>query len=813
MLQDLRYALHVIAKDRWYSAVAIGALSLGIGLNATVFTLVNAVLIRGLPYKDSAQLYLMTDLRPDGRHEGASVPDLRDWQSQAKAFSAVAAWDNNQVNVSDDRAAPESVQQATVTANAFPMLDVAPALGRNFASSDEHAGAEAVAIIGRALWKRRYAEDPAILGKTLRIDGKPATIIGVMPEGMAFPTNTEIWTPLVPTVKQQARSERFLQMFGRLRPDASRAQAQTELNAIAQRLAVAFPDSNKDLTRVELETFNERFNGGRIRAVFLSMMGAVGFVLLIACANVANLQLTRSVRRTREVAVRIALGATRWRVVRQLLVESVLLGVLGGALGLGLAIVGVRLFDAAVANVGKPYWIRFTMDYTVFVYLAVICVMTGIVFGLAPALQVTRTNVNDVLKEGGRGNAGSRRARWLTTTMVVLELALTLVLLVGAGLMVRSFMKLYTLDLGIDTRNLVVMRIALPSAKYGTPELRRAFSDRLMPRLAAIPGVEQAALTTSVPPFGAWIHGVDVDGRPPRKPGEHAVNSAIVTISPGFFATAGVPLHRGRPFAESDGLPGSETAIVSEGFAATFFPGEDPIGRRVRLTSDDARPGQPAPTPPVWRTIVGITADVHHTNPQQTNAPTAVIYVPHRQDAPAFTSILVRSHLDAGSVMNAARREVAALDPDQPVFTAQTLDDLMRQATWPYRVFGSLFAIFAVIALVMSAVGLYAVMAYSVTQRTAEIGVRMALGAGQRQVSWLILRRGLLQTAIGLAIGIGGAYLLSGALRSVLVEITPTDPVTFVSITVLLTIVAVLACVLPAWRASVIDPLVALRTE
>jgi putative ABC transport system permease protein len=473
----------------------------------------------------------------------------------------------------------------------------------------------------------------------------------------------------------------------------------------------------------------------------------------------------------------------------------------------------VRLFDAAVANIGKPYWIKFTMDYTVFGYLAAICVLTGIVFGLSPALQVTRTNVNDVLKEGGRGNAGSRRARWLTTTMVVLELALTLVLLIGAGLMVRSFMKLYTLDTGIDAHNLVAMRIGLPSTKYKTPELRRAFSDRLMQRLAAIPGVEQAALTTSVPPFGAWIHGVDVDGRPPRKAGERAPDAAIVTITPGFFATAAVPLHRGRAFTEADGLPGSETAVVSEGFAATLFPGEDPIGRRVRLTPDESRPGQPAPAPAVWRTIVGVTADVRHANPQQTVAPTAVLYVPHRQDAPAFTSILIRSRLDTGSVMNAVRREVAALDPDQPVLAARTLDDLMRQMTWPYRVFGTLFLIFAGIALVMSAVGLYAVMAYSVTQRTAEIGVRMALGAGRRQVSWLILRRGLVQTAVGLAIGIAGASLLSGALKSVLVQITPTDPVTFTSITVLLAVVAVLACVLPARRASAIDPLVALRTD
>jgi predicted permease len=631
-----------------------------------------------------------------------------------------------------------------------------------------------------------------------------------MADGMAFPTNTELWMPLVPAAGQQARSERFLQTFGRLGPGVSRARAQTEMNGIAARLASAFPDTNKEFTGIRLQTFNERFNGDRIRVVFLSMMGAVGFVLVIACANVANLQLTRSVRRTREVAVRIALGATRWRVVRQLLVESVLLGALGGVLGLALAAIGVRLFDTAVADIGKPYWIKFTMDYTVFAFLAAVCVLTGVLFGLAPALQVTRTNVNEVLKEGGRGNAGSRRARGLTTTMVVVELALTLVLLVGAGLMVRSFLNLYTLDLGMDTKNLVMMRMVLPVPKYATPELRQAFYERLMQRISAMPGVESAALTTSVPPFGAWFRGIDVEGRAPRKPDERAPEAAVVTITPGFFATAGVQVRRGRAFTASDGMPGSETAIINESFAAKLLPGENPIGRRLRLTPDPPRAGQPALAPPTWRTIVGVSPDIRHANPQSGEV-SPVLYVPHRQESPANTAMLIRSHMDPGSVMSGARREIAVIDPDQPVFTAQTLEQLLTQMSWPYRVFGSLFAIFAVIALVMSAVGLYAVMAYSVTHRTPEIGVRMALGAGARQVSWLILRRGLAQTLAGLALGLGGAFALSRVMGALLVQVTPTDPVTFVSITVILAVVAVSACAIPARRASSVDPLVALR--
>jgi predicted permease len=829
MLRDLRFALHLIAKERWYSAVAILALALGIGVNATVFTLVNAILIRGLPYKDSAQLYMLASERQDANRNSVSVADLQDWRSQSKSFSGFAGFNNSDVNVSDDRSAPQNVRRASLTSNVFPLLAVQPLIGRNFTPDDERTGSESVVIIGHALWKSRYAEERSILGRTLRLDGKPATIIGVMPDGMQFPSNTDLWTPVVPTAEQQKRDARFLQVFGRMRPGASRAQAQTELNGVAARLAAAYPDTNKEFPTVRVETFNERFNGGNIRTVMLSMMGAVGFVLLIACANVANLQLSRSVHRSREVAVRIALGATRWRVVRQLLVESVVLGTMGGVLGLGLAVVGVRLFDNAVAGSGKPYWIQFTMDYTVFGFLAAICVLTGVLFGLAPALQVTKTNVNEVLKEGGRGNAGGRRARWLTGTMVVLELALTLVLLVGAGLMVRSFLKLYTIDIGIRTDNLLSMRLQLPNSKYppppapGTPaaaaltapagpDPRIVFYDRLLPRLEAIAGVEAVSVTTSVPPFGGGRRGVEIEGRPARKPEEKAPEVGAVTISPRFFDTVGVQLRRGRIFDGTDGTPGRESVIINEKLAAQLFANEDPIGRRIRFVQGQAGAGQPPPPVPVWRTIIGISPTIRHSSPQDAEPP-AVMYTTHRQNPPSGSTILVRSRLDAGAVMNAVRAEVAAVDPDQPIFTAQTMNQLLEQQMWPYRVFGSLFAIFAIIALVMSAVGLYAVMAYSVTQRTTEIGVRMALGAEGRQVSWLILKRGLWQMGLGLALGLGGAFGLSRVLRTLLVQVTPTDPVTFGTITTILAVVTVAACLIPARRATRVDPLVALRAE
>jgi putative ABC transport system permease protein len=811
MLKDLRFALHLIVKDRWYSAVAIIALALGIGVNATVFTLVNAVLLRGLPYKDSAKLYMLSSQRLQGGRSGVSPHDLADWREQAKSFTGLAAFAGTGGNISDDRAAPQSVRAMRLSPNVFSLLGQQPLFGRDFAPGDDAPGAERVVLLGYSVWKNRYGDDRSIIGKTLRIDGKPATIIGVMPEGMMFPSSAEMWIPLV-TTPEDKRSSRYLQVFGRLRDDASRTQAQTELDGIAGRLATAYPDTNKDYAKVSVETFSERFNGGQIRTVMLAMMGAVSFVLLIACANVANLLLSRSVHRSREIAVRIALGATRWRVVRQLLIESICLGVLGGAIGLGLAMIGVRLFDRAVEGSGKPYWVIFTFDATVFSFLAAICVLTGVIFGLAPALQVTKTNVNDVLKEGGRGNAGGVRARWLTGTMVVLELALTLVLLVGAGLMIRSFMKLYTLDLGIKTENLLSIGLGLSNTKYPNAEARRTFYDSFGPRLTSIPGVQSVAFTTSVPPFGSGSRQYELEGAPVRGAEQEAPRVSIVTISPAFFETVGVQLRRGRAFNDNDGNAGAESVIINERFAAEIFKNEDPIGRRLRFVQSPAPAGQPAPPTPVWRTIVGISPTIRHANSQDAQ-PTNVVYVPARQEPPGFSNILVRTALPPGSVMSAVREQMRSVDPDQPVQNVQTMGQLLDRQMWPYRVFGSLFATFATIALVMSAVGLYAVMAYSVTQRRTEIGVRMALGASSGDVRWLILRRGLWQMGLGLVLGLAGAFGLSRVLRTLLVQVTPTDPLTFGVITVLLTGVAIAACLIPARRASRVDPLVALRAE
>jgi putative ABC transport system permease protein len=812
MLQDLRFALRLLVKERWFSAVAIVALSLGIGLNATVFTLVNAVLIRGLPFKDSQNLYMLGWQHKRGGRNNVSYPEFKEWREQSKLFTGLAGWTNLSMTISDDRGLPEQGRASYLTANAFSVVGQPLLLGRDFGPQDEKRGTDRAVIIGYRIWRNRYAGDPGIVGKLTRVNGEPAVIVGVMPEGMMFPQNTEIWAVFIPTEQQERRTSRGLNVFGRVRSGTSRREATAELNTLAGRMKAESPKDYEDLTGASIETFNERFNGGPIRAVFLAMMGAVAFVLLIACANVANLLLARSASRAREVAVRLALGATRWRVVRQLLVEAVLLGSIGGILGLGIAIFGVRAFDAAVTDSGKPYWIQFTIDYTVVGFLAGICVLTGVLFGLAPALHVSRTNVHGVLKEGGRGNAGGGRVRWLTGTMVVVEVALTLVLLVGAGLMIRSFLNLYRIDIGMRMERLMAMNLQLGGDKYQKPEARRAFYEQLQPRLAAVAGVEHVALTTSVPPFGIGRRPVEFDGRPVPKI-DDAPNVGTVTITPGFFDVVGLSITRGRGFTEADGGTGAEYLVINEQMAAEHFKGEDPVGKRIKFMVYPPSPGQPAPPPAVWRTIIGVVRTVRHTGLQDDGS-LSVAYVPVRQDPPGFTTVMIRSAVSPETIMTAVRKEVQAIDPDQPVFNLRTMEHALQQQMWPYRVFGTLFTIFAFIGLLLSAVGLYAVMAYAVTQRTQEIGVRVALGAQGNQVTWMVLKRGLVQLALGLVFGLAGGFFAGRALPSrILVQTTATDPWTFVAITVLLSLVAITACVVPARRAMRVDPLVALRAE
>ena len=815
--EDVRFAGRLLVKDKWFTLVAAIALALGIGVNATVFTFVNAVLIRGLPIPESDRAMAVQSFdRVRNRTLGVSFLDFRDFRDSSRTFEMLGAFNGALANVSDEGQPPERFNGSHMSAISFQIVGQQPVLGRGFTADDDRPGTPAVVIIGHGMWMNRYGSNPSVIGRTIRINDIPTTVIGVMPENFKFPFNTDLWLPLgmLPGLEDAKRNARPLQVFGRLAPGVSREQAQSELINISKKLEAENPETNKDI-QARVLTFNESQNGGPIRAVFLSLMGAVAFVLLIACANVANLLLSRSTNRGREISVRISLGASRWRVVRQLLIESVMLAVISGLAGLGVAAIGIRLFDRATQDVGRPYWIQFTMDGSVLSFFALICLGTGIIFGLAPALHISKTDVNEVLKEGGRtGSAGVRARRW-TGALMVAELALTLVLLAGAGFMIRNFLNMYSLDLGIDTSKLLTMNLALPERKYPALEQRLAFYERLEERLKSNPRIENVAVTSNIPLQGGFLRRLEVDGKPLDQ-GQQAPNVTMLTIDPRYFETIGLPVQRGRNLTDEDGMAGRESAIINQRFAALHFPNEDPIGRRITLKIDlqgGAPPTGGIPTS-LTATIVGIVPNVRQRDFQLPD-PDPIAYLPFRTDPRGFMSLIVRSQGDPTLMTPILREEVRAIDADLPLFGIRTLDENLAQARWPFRIFGSMFAIFAFIALTLSAVGLYAVTAYAVSQRTQEIGIRMALGAQGNQVSWLFLRRSFVQLAIGLTLGVAGAFGVGQLFSStnLLIQTSSRDPITIGGIAMLLAVVAIAASVLPAKRATKLDPLHALRRD
>src|ERR1051326_497925 len=519
LFQDARFGLRMLAKNPAFSSVIIVVLALGIGANTTVFTLANAVLFKGLPFAHPEEIMALgsSDI-PKGRPRiGVSYPDYRDWRTQSKSFKDLGAFEGAPLNISDESALAERFTGGRTPATGFRWTAQTPLPGRDFLPADENPGAPAVCIIGWGVWKSRYGGDPAIIGRTVRLNEVPTVIVGVMPEGMKFPLGQDLWVPLVPSANYQKRDSRSLLVFGRLANGVTLAAARADMDTIAVRLDKEYAKTNHGI-RARVTPYNDEFNGGQIRTLFFILLGAVGFVLLIACANVANLLLSRSLARSREVSIRPALGASPWRLVRQLLVESVLLSIMGGLVGLALAFWGVRMFDLAVANVGKPYWIKFTMDYTVFAYFAAVSVATGLLFGLAPALHASKIDINETLKESGRGASGGSRMRLLSAALVVGELALAVVLLSGAGLMIRSFLKMYSLDLGVRKDNLLVLRYTLAEAKYPTSEAKFRFHDRLLTELQATPGVESVAMALSLPLQGSNSWKYEIEGEPPQEP-------------------------------------------------------------------------------------------------------------------------------------------------------------------------------------------------------------------------------------------------------------------------------------------------------
>ena len=806
-VQDLRLATRLLTKDRWFTLAVVLVLMLAISVNTTVFALVDGALIRGLPFEHADRIVSLgtRNIRNPIVHgplgyQALSYREYEDWRHSATAFVDIAGYADATMNLSDDTRSPERFRGAYVSVNAFGLLGRQPVVGRNFQDEDDRPGAPPVVMLGYRVWAARYDGERAIIGQTVRVNGTPAVVIGVMPARFGFPLTAEVWQPLAQMAELRDRSPdtRVVNGLGRLTDGTTIARAQSELDVIADRLERQFPETNSGI-RSTVWPYGDRYIAPQVTLIIAALMGAVVFVLLIACANIANLLLARAAQRSHEISIRMSLGATRWRIVRQLLSESVVLAAVGGVAGYAGSIAGVTQLWNVLEASNPPYWLQLTIDGRTFVFLTALCLGAAVLFGLAPALHASRANANDSLKEAPRTGTGGVRVRRWTNALMIAEIALTLVLLAAAGFMMRSFLRSYSARHDLDTSQLLTMRVELPLLKYRTAEQRIAFVQAFEERLARLNGVADGTIASSVPFAPTPRRELVVDGRSIAN-GDRPPRVSTITIGSRFFQTLDLHLIRGRAFTSLDGTAGHETAIVNQQFAAAFFPNEDPIGHRIRLTSQNAR-GRTTP----WIAIAGVSPTIHR---DVTTDAEPVVYLPYREQPDPLMAVLVRTASEATAIVPLLRDEVRALDSDLPLFDIKTLDERLAFERWPQRVFGTMFTIFACIGMVMAAIGLYAVTAYSVGQRTQEIGVRMALGAAAPQVWWLVLRRVMLQLAIGVAVGLPGAFIVGR-----LPWMDSPDPFILIFVVLALWIVAAVASFLPARRATQLDPLSALRCQ
>lgn len=802
MVHDLRFALRTILAHRWFSLAIVATLALGIGLNTMIFTLVYAVLFKPVPVTGGSRLVAVNE-RNIARGEGGmpvSYPDFLDYRSQTTSFDGLEAALGEGAVLSEVGNPPRSYNMNRVSVGMLEMLHTRPILGREFLPSDEKPGAEPVILLGYGVWKERYAGSRDVISHVVRVNGNPATIIGVLPDGFKFPSGVEVWMPLIPTPDLEKRSNRSLSLFGFLKRGTSIQRASVDLSAIAQRLALAYPEADKNIG-AQVQTFQERYNGGPIRIVFICLLAAVGFVLLIVCANVANMMLSRALARGREMSIRVAIGASRWRIIRSLLVESLVLSVTGGVLGLGLAAMGIHWFDLNTQNVGKPTWILFQMDYTVYGYFALLCVLTGLISGLAPALRASRVDLNSALKEGSR-SAGTRRGGILSSVLVVFQFALTLILLTGAGIFVRAFLAAQQINSWLPSNHLLTAGVYLPHERYADNDSHVRFFDQLLPKLRSIPGVTQATLTSSLPGMGTGSRHVETEGGPTVDPAK-LPSAGVLAQSPGAFSTIDLAILRGRDFSDTDGKSGTKCVIVTREFASRFWPNQEPIGKRLRFYNDD-KPGD-------WLTVIGVSADMVQQTNRDVRDP--LVFVPYRQEGYGGMALMLRTNGNPSSLSSSMRGAVQNIDQDLPVNDVNTLAEVIYHNQWYLRLFGTLFFAFAMIALLIASVGIYAVIAQATTNRTQEIGVRMALGANSHNILNLVLARGMKQLLAGFLIGLAAAYPAARVMTRIPLHVSASDPALFVTISALLIGVGLLACYLPARRAAALDPVKAIRYE
>ncbi len=815
--QDLRFATRLLAREPRFTLAVVVALALGIGANTTAFTLLNGAILRPIPLAQPDRLVQIRTVDARKRPLGVSFADVHDWRESTRSLSHVVVSLDFAMNVSDDQQPAMRYLGSFISPEVFDMVGRQPLLGRTYTPAEDRFDAARVAVIAYTVWQSRFGGDPSVVGRTIRVNDQPTTIIGVMPDRFHFPMATEIWMPSAfgmgqPATILQRRGNRNVttMAFARLADGVSRTQAQSDINGTAARLARDFPATNTGIS-LALDPLEDLYRGGMKRMLLLTM-GAVVIVLLIACVNVANLLLSRSVHRSREIGIRASLGATRWRVVRQLLVESLLLAFAAGAVGLALASVAVSVLARTLTESGDgppPFWADYSMDFRVYAFLAVLCVITSLLFGLPPALHVSKTNVNEVLKDGGRGATGGVRARRWTAALVTGELALTLVLLTGAALFFRGFLAIYQRSAVLDTSNMVTMRLALGAQRYREADQIKLFYRTLDERLASSRAFSAVTVASDVPMMTLTnsVRQLAIDGRSPT-PDETPTTVSNVYIGPRYFSTLRLKLLSGREFDDRDGAAGQETAIVNQRFASMFFPDGNAIGHRIRL-ANAAVPGTPQP----WLEIVGVSPTI----PQFVGAtePEPVVYVPVRgEPAPhRFASVIARGDADVATTIKNLREEIRHVDPDIAGYFVQTMDQLLASGRWPIRVFGSIFGLLAAIALLLASVGLYAVTAHGVAQRTQEIGVRTALGAPAGAVVWSFVKQTVWYLGIGLVVGTGGAFMASRLLVTTLDQIDAPDSMIIGFVSALMIIVATTATWLPARRAARVDPVVALRYE
>lgn len=727
-----------------------------------------------------------------------SYPNFLDWREQNTVFEDIASYYYTSRFSLTGSGEPIDLRGSRISHGLLEILRVAPQLGRTFTANEDRPKEDAVVILGHDLWQRNFGGDPNILGKQITIDDRQRTIVGVMPSGFKFPEVSDLWVPLALTPQIFTRNDHGLSAIARLKNGVTVEQAQSEMNNIAARVEQQNPVTNEGLG-VTVKSLHESLSGD-YREALLILLGVVGCVLLVACVNVANLMLARGNARQKEFALRSALGASRWRIVRQLMLESLLLAIVGGALGFVLSIWALRLLLSAIPF-QLPFWMNFSVDPRVLGFTAGITLLTGLIFGAIPALQTSRVDLNDNLKEGGRGSGGVRsRARSL---LVVTEIALSLVLLVGAGLMIQSFLRLRRVNIGVNPTNVLTAAVSLPQTKYKEDEKCVLFFKQLVERMRSLPGVEAAGGTGTLPLSGNnWGRSITVEGYPVLSVGQAPVIQHTV-VTPGYFRTMGIPLLTGRDFTDADAKDSPNVTIVDERLARQYWPNDNPVGKRVRF-------GPPEDNEP-WHTVVGVVSTVRHQRVQEDTRMS--VYLPHAKIAIGGLSVVARTTSNPKDFIGAIRREVAQLDPDLPVSEVATMEEVVAESIWQPRLYAMLFAVFAGGALALALIGIYGVMAFLVQTRTHEIGVRMALGATARDVFKLIVGRGMKLTLVGIVIGVGGAIAATRLMHSLLFNTSTTDPITFVLISVLLSLAAFLACYIPARRAAKVDPLVALRYE